>query len=122
MKESTKDKDEVHQLFQQYLEICNQAMNAHSHDFPYRQFLSISNALIGDEAIDLAIYDDRPKAAFSLTFKDNILTNGGYPDDVKKAWRVNLSYLQKVVENPEDHIAHPEKLDLDWLKSRLDYR
>jgi hypothetical protein len=32
---------------------------------------------------------------------------------------MNLSYVRNVVAHPQDYIDHPEKLDLDWLKSRL---
>lgn len=113
--------DDVKALFEQYLDICNQAIAKHKGEFPYQQVLNLGETLMGDRPIDLAIYDDEPKAAFSLHFKDDKLENGGYPSDVKKAWRMNLSYLKKVVEHPDDYIEHPEKLDLDWLKSRMGY-
>lgn len=107
------------ELFREYMAICNEAIDKHKDEFPYKQILSATELFVNDKSIDLAVYDDEPKAAFSLHFKDNKITNGGHPDDPKKAWRVNLSYLKKVVENPKEYIAHPEKLDLDWLKSRL---
>lgn len=112
---------DVAALFRQYLEVCNRAIAAHERAFPYQQMLSVGEALFEERPIELAVYDDRPKGAFSLRFKDRRLNISGEPRDAKKSWRVNLSYLQHVVNHPEDYIRHPEKLDLDWLKSRLGF-
>lgn len=117
--EVAKGEDDIETLFKQYLTICNEAIDKHKDEFPYKEILNLGNTLMGDRSIDLAIYDDRPKGAFSLKFKNQKLANDNYPSDVEKAWRVNLSYLKHVVEYPEKYIEHPEKLDLDWLKSRL---
>lgn len=119
--EAGNGKEDMIALFHRYLDICNQAIEKHKGEFPYQQVLDLGEKLMGDRPVDLAIYDDEPKAAFSLHFKNNKLKNGGHPEDVKKAWRVNLSYLREVVEHPEKYIEHPEKLDLDWLKSRLGF-
>ena len=81
--------------------------------------MNIGETVIGDSTIDIAVYDDKPLGAFSLALDDNHLNKVGAPSDAKKAWRVNLSYLRHVVEHPDDYIAHPEKLDLDWLKSKI---
>lgn len=119
--ESVNGKEDVEALFGQYLDICNQAIEKHKNEFPYQQVLDLGETLMGDHPIDLAIYDDEPKAAFSLRFKDSKLKDNGRPQDIKKAWRVNLSYLRQVVEHRQAYIDHPEKLDLDWLKSRLGF-
>ena len=119
--EVANDIEDVDELFHRYLDICNQAIKKHKGEFPYQQVLNFGETLMGDHPIDLAVYDDEPKAAFSLFFKSNKLKDGGHPLDVKKAWRMNLSYLRKVVEHPDEYIEHPEKLDLDWLKSRLGF-
>ena len=34
------------------------------------------------------------------------------PEDV---WPFKFSYLKHVVENPQDYIEHPAKLDWGWL-------
>ena len=117
----SRKKEDINGLFYEYLKICNQAIEQHKDEFPYQQVLDLGEKIMGDQPINLAVYDDKPKAAFSLYFRNNKLEDGGLPHDVKKAWRVNLSYLRKVVENPKDYIAHPEKLDLEWLKSRLGF-
>ncbi len=113
--------EDVDKLFHRYLGICNKAIKKHKDEFPYQTALNLGKTIAGDRPIDLAIYDDEPKASFSLRLQNKELVEQGKPEDVKKAWRVNLSYLRKVVEHPDDYIEHPEKLDLDWLKSRLGF-
>ncbi|MDB2414163.1 hypothetical protein N9W34_00150 [Rickettsiales bacterium] len=119
--EKADDNGDIDELFNQYLEICNKAIDKHKDEFPYKQILSATNAVVGDKPIDLTIYDDEPKGAFSLKFKDKKLVHNGTPEDVKKAWRVNLSYVKNVLEHPDKYIEHPEKLDMDWLKSRFGF-
>ena len=113
------DNADIDRLFRQYLEICNQAIDEHKDEFPYKEIISVSEAIIGNSPVDLAVYDDEPKGAYTLHFKDKKIGNGGRPADPKKAWRINLSYLKQVVENPDKYIKHSEMLDFDWLKSRL---
>lgn len=122
MKAKTLDTDtrnDAEALFERYLAVCNEALAAHEDEFPYRELTGTAERLLGDQPIDLAVYDDEPKAAFSVRFKKKRLKPKGKPADVRKAWRVNLSYLRHVVENPKTYIEHPENLDLDWLKSRM---
>ena len=111
--------DEIEDIFKQYLDICNQAIEKHKDEFPYREALGLSKTVLGEKTFDLAIYDDNPRGTFSLKFKDKELIKSGQPANPKKAWWVNLSYLKNVVENPKKYIEHPEKLDFDWLRSRL---
>jgi hypothetical protein len=40
-------------------------------------------------------------------------------EDPSIAWKVPESYLKDVVENAEDYINHPAKLDWEWLKQRV---
>lgn len=107
-------------LLQRYLEICNDALKKHGDKLPYKEIVSAVKRTIDDHPLELAVYDDKPKAAFTLSLKEEKLVSNGYPEDVKKAWRMDLSYLRQVVEQPKEYIENPEKLDLDWLKSRLD--
>ncbi|MDB2414208.1 hypothetical protein N9W34_00375 [Rickettsiales bacterium] len=119
--ENGNDQKDIENLFELYLAICNKAIERHKDEFPYKEILSVTETMMGNRPIDLAIYDEKPKGAFSLKFKNNKLVQDGKPADVKKAWRVNLGYIEQVVKHPEEYIAHPEKLDLEWLKSRLGF-
>ncbi len=110
----------IDELFQKYLEICNKAIAENKDRFPYKNLMSLSENILGDHKIDLAVYDDNPKGAYSLQFRDKKLELAEKPPEKpESAWRVNRSYLEKVVSNPEKYVEHPERLDLDWLKSRI---
>jgi len=100
--ESVNKAEDVEALFQQYLDICNQAIEKHKGEFPYQQVLSFGEKFMGERPIDIAIYDDEPKATFCVYFKGNQLKNDGQPNDAKKAWRVNLGYLRQVVNHPNE--------------------
>jgi hypothetical protein len=40
-------------------------------------------------------------------------------DEPDVDWKVSADYLRDINENSDDYIKNPLKLDLDWLKSRL---
>ena len=114
-------KNEFDTLFREYLDVCNRALEANKDKFPYKQLWSMTESVLDDSSVKFAVYDDRPKECYSLKLEDHKIKPVKKCDteDAKEAWRMNLSYLQRVVEHPEEYIEHPAKLDWEWLKSRL---
>ena len=113
-------------FFLQYLNICNLALNKHREAFPYKQILEIGESLLGGKNIKISVVSDDSsltKTHFTVRF------NGGTFDVVadeteepEMEWALKENYLKKVVENPADYIAHPEKIEWEWLKDRLSIR
>lgn len=113
--------DNVEALFKAYLSICNKALETNKDDVPYKQICDTAEKMLKDNSVKLAVYDDRPKECYCLHIKDNqiTMTSGCNRSDPKDAWRVNISYMERVVNNPDEYIKHPTKLDWDWLRNRL---
>jgi hypothetical protein len=114
-------KEDYDEVFKEYIEVCNKAITANNHKFPYKGLLDVCNLIWKDHDINLAIYDDRPKATYSMHLDDDqIIYKEENPEKLKKRpWKINLSYMEKVIGNPEKYIKHPERLDMDWLSSRM---
>lgn len=113
-------KKEMNELFKQYIEVCNKAIDANKDDFPFKQLWGMGGKMFENYEVHMAIYDDRPQDIHVLRFKDyEFKEDTKAKPNEKKAWGVNYSYLKKVVDNPEEYIKHPTKLDWDWLKSKL---
>ncbi len=108
------------QVFQKYLEICNQAIEHNKNKFPYTEIWGARFGKLETEAtLEAIIYDDRPKAAFTLR-----LTKDMKIEIVKKRllsdeeeWPFTYQYLKRVVDNPKDYIENPAKLEWGWLKT-----
>ena len=110
----------IDDLFNQFLEVCNQAMEAHKDEFPYKQIWEAAEQLQREKGLHVTIYDDEPKGDFQLRLQDkHIELLSDSEDDSGEGWRINKSYMKRVVENPEEYIEEPAKLDWDWLKNRL---
>ena len=110
------------QLFLRYLEICNKALDCNKDKFPYKQIWQAAQKVLSDKNISLAIYDDHPKATYDLSIHDNHIDVVGKNVKEEKsddAWHVNMSYMEKVVSNPDEYIRNPAKIDWDWLRNRL---
>ncbi len=111
---------QVHELFQQFLEVCNQAMEAHKEEFPYKYIWEAAEDFQDEDGMHVTIYDDEPKGDYQLRMHDKHIE---VMDDSQQSdtsgWRLNISYLKQVVENPEAYISEPAKLDWQWLKNRV---
>lgn len=114
---------DINALFVQFLNVCNQAISAHKETFPYKQILGLSETVMGGRNIGLAIYADDPDTPFdyfTISLRNGKLALVAHGKEAPEiAWKVSRTYLERVVENPQTYIEHPEKLDLDWLVSRL---
>ncbi len=103
----------------QYIEICNQVIEKNTALFPEAQFHIMGSTITEENPIHLAVYDDRPKGTYSLILSDKQLAFGNLPTELEKAWRVKLSHIEDVLNNPAEYIKQPNKLDLEWLKARI---
>jgi hypothetical protein len=98
---------EYENVFRQYLDVCNQAIERNKDKFPYTE---IWNArLKGPEKnslIHAVVFDDRPKLAYLLrltpemkieiTEKKELQTN--------EAWPFSYQYMKRVINHPEKYI------------------
>lgn len=117
--EHIKDAKEYELVFQQYLEICNRAIEQNKNKFPYTEIWGARFKTIEAEAMLQAIvYDDRPKASFTLRLtkdmKIEIVEKKTISDE---EWPFTYQYLKRVVDNPKDYIDNPAKLEWGWLKN-----
>ena len=117
-----KDAAEYEQVFQQYLEICNRAIELNKGKFPYTEIWGARLKALEDELkVEAIVYDDRPKAAFMLRLtkemKIEIVEKRELPPE--DAWPFTYQYLKRVVDNPEKYLENPAKLEWGWLKPIL---
>ena len=115
-----KDYEEFDELFKSYLQVCNKAIEKNKDSFPYKQIWEASSKVLDDSAINIAIYDDRPIISYSVRFNGGrISASKNEISQKEKPWKVTYSYLKNVIDNPDEYIKHPAKLDWHWLKSRV---
>lgn len=118
--QAIKDAEDYEQLFQQYLEICNQALEQNKGKFPYTEIWGARLKTLKEEMnIHAVVFDDRPKLAYMLRLtKDMKIEIAGKkttpPED---AWPFTYQYLKRVVDNPQEYMANPAKLEWGWLKT-----
>lgn len=111
-------------LFSQALDVMNRAIRAHSDDFPYQQILKASDELLGDSRLAVGVAKEAgadPYDFYTVRYANGRfeLEGRGKQGEPDLTGAVTRSYLEGIVEDPEPYVEHPEKLDLDWLKSRL---
>jgi len=121
-KHQTKDEQEYEKIFQQYLEICNRAIEQNRKKFPYTEIWGARFSALEaqkDATLQAIVYDDRPKVVFTLRLtkdmKIEIVEKKHITAD--KEWPFTYQYLKRVVDNPREYIENPAKLEWGWLKT-----
>ena len=109
----------IHVLFDRFLEIYNRAMHVHKDRFPYKHIWEAAEQMQEDADWHLTVYDDEPKGDYVLCLQDKhlLLVQTLQPSD-PSGWRMNLSYIKEVIENPQCYIDDPARLDWEWLMRR----
>ena len=118
--QKNKEAQDYELIFQQYLEICNRAIEQNKNKFPYTEIWGARfKALEKEATLHAIVYDDRPKVEFMLR-----LTRDMKIEIVEKKaitpeedWPFSYQYLKRVVDNPQEYIDNPAKLEWGWLKN-----
>ena len=111
-------------LFTEYINTCNTAISRHRDEFPFKQLIDAGTKLAGDKTMAVGIYKNDASAPFDYYTVRlgpdgmlKIVDHGKKNPDLQ--WKASTAYLEKVVQDPNDYIEHPARLDFDWLKSRV---
>jgi hypothetical protein len=110
-------------LMVDYLNTCNTALAQHADEFPYKQLKQLAQEKLSGKEMGVAVYKDDPSSPhdfFTIRMTDDqfqLVQHGKRDPDI--VWKTPRAYLSKVVDNPDDYIEKPAKLDLEWLKSRV---
>ena len=91
-------------LFERYLEICNQAIDANKDRFPFKQILSAASAADENKNVEVCIIDDHPEDAFVIQMGEEGIIGQPHGDcadcECDSRWKVTRSYLEHVIDNP----------------------
>lgn len=120
--ESSSATQDYEQVFQQYLEVCNRAIEQNKNKFPYTEIWGERLKSLKEEAVVHAvIFDDRAKLAVKLRLTPDMKIEIAEkkPIPPEDAWPFTYQYLKRVVENPKEYIDNPAKLEWGWLKTIL---
>jgi hypothetical protein len=116
-----KDAQEYEEVFQQYLEICNKAIEQNRNKFPYTEIWGARFDKLEakeDATLQAIVYDDRPKVEFTLRLTKDMKIEivEKKPIPAGEEWPFTYQYLKRVVDNPKEYIENPAKLEWGWLK------
>ncbi len=109
-------------LMTNYMNIVNRAIQENHDKFPFDKLISVGKDLTRDKKIGAAVYKSdakQPHDYFTITHTGDRFKaeQGKQAPDIE--WKIKEEHLQNVVQNPNEYIQNPLKLDLDWIKTRL---
>jgi hypothetical protein len=118
--QKVKDAKEYEKVFQQYLEVCNRAIEQNKNKFPYTEIWgSRFKALDTEATLHAVVFDDRPKLAVKLRLTPDMKIEIAEKKDLppEDAWPFTYQYLKRVVDHPQEYIENPARLEWGWLKT-----
>lgn len=121
----TKETLEYEQVFLRYMEICNSAIEKNRNKFPYTEIWGARFDKLDAKkqaTLKAIIYDDRPKVVFTLKLTKDMKIEIVEKKEVaeEEEWPFTYQYLKRVVDNPQEYIDNPAKLQWGWLKTIFD--
>jgi len=108
-------------LMIEYLDVCNAASEAHRHSVVYKPIIAAYDSFFVNRQVGIDIYGSDPdEIETTVTIR---LVNGMFEvvPVAHPSFHLKLGrrYMEDVVAHRAEYIRHPEKLDWDWLKSRI---
>lgn len=113
-KSSENGRDE---LIQNYVAICNRALEGNRNKFPFKQIFSALERVTTAEPVEVVVADTAQTYAFHFgTDGIKVLPHGDCEGcNCIRKWTTNSQYLHKVVTDPNIYIQNPAKLNWDWM-------
>lgn len=110
-------------LVKEYINVCNYVLVEHKDRFALGEIIALADRVFGTDDVALRIVgnDGKPLAHYTTRYGNGqfapIREGEDSPDTV---FRIPWTHLQEVVDNADDYMAHPAKLDLAWLRVGLE--
>lgn len=120
---SNKTTNDSYDLFLGALDVINDALSAMRDKPLIKDIMSLMEKQAAGSKFGVEIYSDDPDAPHDYyTIRANkkrleLVSRG--KDSPSIDWKVSTEYLRDINENPQKYIDNPLKLDIDWLKHRL---
>ncbi len=122
MNTSNTSKDS-YDLFMGALDVTNQALDKLRDTPLFASLIKLMENQAAGRKFGVAIYSDEPDQPHDYytvranNHKIELVARGKDAPDID--WKVSRAYLQDLNDHPEDYIESPWKLDVEWLKHRL---
>lgn len=108
-------------LFNSYIDVCNEALQKNAGRFPFEQMIMAAQDENGSAPACRCIVGGEKDNSYRLTLENRKISykpingdNNTGPDNARN-WHVSLSYLEDVISHPEHYIENPARLNWDWL-------
>ena len=116
--------NDSYDLFMGALEVTNKALDSLRSKPVIKEMVSLMDKHAEGRKFGVAVYGsnpDNPHDYYTVRIQNSSLqlaSRGKDEPDID--WKVSTDYLKQINDDPQAFIDNPLKLDLEWLKSRLD--
>ncbi|WP_020400871.1 hypothetical protein [Kordiimonas gwangyangensis] len=112
------EKSEEQARLEQYLEVCNQVLEANRNRFPFNRIWEAAEASLAGRSVAFAVVDDEPKASCVVRLCGQHIETADAGDENPPATRLSKQYIDDVVAHPDKYIEDPSLIDWRWLSGK----
>ena len=106
-------------LIKSYVDVCNQALAAHSNKFPFKQILGAASQADRGKKIEVSLFGDGEGSSYVFTMEGSrihVTPHGGCHNcNCDRKWQIEKEYLEQVKKDPMTYIQNPAKINWEWL-------
>lgn len=107
------------ELLEAYVAICNTALLRNCERFPFKQILEAASNSARGRLVEVEIKDSAAKKKYIFTIENGRIVSKEHDEcgecECDDNWLIPQSYINDVVENPDDYINNPARIDWSWL-------
>tara|TARA_R110002072_G_scaffold136302_3_gene278660 strand:+ start:962 stop:1342 length:381 start_codon:yes stop_codon:yes gene_type:complete len=115
--------NDSYDLFMGALDVINDALNKLRDKPLIKNIINLMDEQAEGRKFGVAVYDtdvDSPHDYFTIRMHNESLQLASHGKDAPDIdWKVSMEFLRDINENPQKYIDDPWKLDIEWLKDRL---
>ncbi len=115
--------NDSYDLFMGALDVTNEALDKLRTMPLIKDLVSLMEGQAEGRKFGVAVYNDDPEKPhdyFTVRVHNQSLQLAARgKDEPEVDWKVSTGYLKQVNDDPQAFIDNPLKLDLEWLKTRL---
>jgi len=106
-------------LIQDYVGVCNQAIEENANRFPFQQILGAAREMNTAQEIEVNILDWGHKETYVFVMGRKGLSVKSHDEcgacSCVRSWSVSKDYLEQVAEESNSYIKNPAKMNWDWM-------
>lgn len=111
--------DEMANLLNGYVSVCNEALLKNKERFPFKQILGAAREREAGQLIEVVVDQANPEDVYVFGIEDDKIIVMPHTECEEctcvRTWNPSKDYIDNVLADPETYINNPALIDWNWM-------